>query len=91
MKLILRFEARINPSNKYRVIRLPKIDYKSFKTPDGLRFIKELTRSERYGDVMYGAVMLKKILPKNEANILISKIENPAFKKSTTFKRSLAS
>ena len=91
MILILRFEARINPNNKYRVIRLPKIDYKSFKTSDGIRFVKELTQSERYGDVMYAAIILRKILPKQKANELISKIENPVFKQSQIFKRSVAS
>ena len=91
MNLFLKLEAKINPSNEYRTIRLPRIDYDIFKTQEGLSFTKNLLRSKRYADVMYGAIIIKKILPKKEANTIISKVENAVFKKSKTFKRSVAS
>ena len=42
MNLFLKLEAKINPSNEYRTIRLPRIDYDIFKTQEGLSFTKNL-------------------------------------------------
>ena len=92
MNLFLKLEAKINPSNEYRTIRLPRIDYDTFKSQEGLSFTKNLLRSKRYADVMYGAIIIKKDSSrKRRSDTIISKVENSVFKKSETFKRSVAS